>query len=196
MPLQARTVWIFDLDGTLTEPVHDFAHIRAELGMEPEQDILATIKNSPASRRCTLLKQLDQWEHHYAALARPAPGALMLLDCLYRKNFPLGILTRNSRDIALRSLEAIGAARFFQPDNIIGRDEARPKPDDQGLKILLQQWGENPDAAVMIGDYSYDLEAGRSVGCMTIHVDSRDRHWPELTDLRIQSLEELVKLIK
>ena len=36
-----RTFWVFDLDGTLTVPVHDFAAIKRELGLDPEVDILS-----------------------------------------------------------------------------------------------------------------------------------------------------------
>ena len=39
-PLKNRHCWIFDLDGTLTLPVHDFAFIRPELAIPDGSDIL------------------------------------------------------------------------------------------------------------------------------------------------------------
>ena len=47
----------------------------------------------------------------------------------------------------------------------------------------------------MVGDYHFDLLAGRSASVITVHVDSSDRHWPEDTDVRVNSLHDLRKLI-
>lgn len=187
--------WVFDLDGTLTRPVHDFAYIRQALGIAPDADILATIASYPEPQRCTMMAHLDSLEHHYAAQAQPSEGALALLHRLRQQSIPLGILTRNSRDIAIASLDAIGAAEFFPHEAIIGRDEAPPKPDGTGLKFLINQWGLSPFEAVMVGDFRYDLETGRAVGTYTVHVDERDRVWPELTDLRVSALSELLPLL-
>lgn len=193
--LKGRSAWVFDLDGTLTQPVHDFAHIRRELGIAPEQDILATIESQSDAQRCTMLAQLDQLERHYASLAQPAEGAIELLSSLLEMKCHLGILTRNSREMAICALGAIGASGFFLPEAIIGRDEARPKPDPHGLEILIGQWGEVSTRTVMVGDFRYDLEAGRAVGAATVHVDSQGRSWPELTDLRVTCLTELNKIL-
>jgi phosphoglycolate phosphatase-like HAD superfamily hydrolase len=45
----------------------------------------------------------------------------------------------------------------------------------------------------MVGDYQYDLQAGRSAGALTVHVDTtRSFRWPELADVSVTTLEELV----
>jgi len=45
---------------------------------------------------------------------------------------------------------------------------------------------------VMVGDYLYDLQAGRSAGALTVHIDSAGLfRWPELADIMIESLEEI-----
>jgi phosphoglycolate phosphatase-like HAD superfamily hydrolase len=44
----------------------------------------------------------------------------------------------------------------------------------------------------MVGDYQYDLQAGRSAGALTVHVDvTRGFRWPELADLSVGTLGEL-----
>jgi phosphoglycolate phosphatase-like HAD superfamily hydrolase len=49
----------------------------------------------------------------------------------------------------------------------------------------------------MVGDCQYDLQAGRSAGALTVHVDpSRSFRWPELSDVSVGTLEELVQWIK
>lgn len=195
MNLEQYSSWVFDLDGTLTEPVHDFEHIRRELGIPPEEDILSVIAQTPMPQRRTMLERLDELERHYAALAQPAEGALELLEYLYTANCRLGILTRNTKALALLSLESIGAAKYFSSECVLGRDESCPKPSPEGVKILLNQWSSSPGAAVMVGDFEFDLISGKQAGAITVHVDKADRHWPEVTDYRFSSLSELIRLL-
>ncbi len=47
-----------------------------------------------------------------------------------------------------------------------------------------------------VGDYKYDLSAGRAAGVHTIHVATGPESWPELTDLRVDKLEELLEHLR
>ncbi|WP_027857111.1 HAD family hydrolase [Marinobacterium jannaschii] len=188
--------WIFDLDGTLTRPVHDFDRIRQALGIPAAEDILGYIEAQPAGVQCTMRTQLDEWEHFYASQAQAAEGARELTALLAEQGVALGILTRNTREVAIRSLTAIGIAGYFEEEAILGRDEARPKPDAHGIEVLLNQWDISPERSVMVGDFKYDLEAGKGAGSATVHVDAGDRHWPELTDIRVSSLAELIGIFR
>lgn len=187
--------WIFDLDGTLTQPVHDFVHIRNELGIPQGEDILATINGYEARRRCEALQRLDELEGYYASLAKQAPGAIELVGMLHEKGCKLGILTRNAKPFARVSLDSIGVGEFFDTQHILGRDEALPKPSPDGINFLLNQWKGNAHQAVMVGDYHFDLLAGRSASVMTVHVDDSARQWPDDTDVKVNSLYDLKELI-
>jgi HAD superfamily hydrolase (TIGR01509 family) len=190
--LHQRRYWVFDLDGTLTRPVHDFDHIRRELGLAADVDILATLAALGEPRRSQSFARLDVLEREYALCSQPAEGLQRLFDWLSARDCCFGILTRNRRELALLSLEAIGVAAHFDPAFVLGRDDAAPKPDPGGLHALLDAWRIAPQEALMVGDFRYDLEAGRNAGLLTVHVDRRtDRNWPELTDLRVHSLTEL-----
>ncbi|WP_432695796.1 HAD family hydrolase [Marinobacterium sp. YM272] len=191
-----RRFWVFDLDGTLTRPVHDFAHIRRELGLAPDADILSTLSTLPSPEREQQFERLDQLELFYAAQTEPATAVVELLARLAGRGCTLGILTRNSQPVALQALAAINASDYFLPRYVLGRDEARPKPDPQGIETLLEYWGAWPDQAVMVGDFRYDLEAGRACGTATVHVDHGIHPpWPELTDLRVTCLSQLVEML-
>jgi phosphoglycolate phosphatase-like HAD superfamily hydrolase len=49
----------------------------------------------------------------------------------------------------------------------------------------------------MVGDYQYDLQAGRSAGSLTVHVDvSGGFRWPELADVSVVTLEDLFQLLQ
>lgn len=190
--IRGAKYWVFDLDGTLTLPVHDFAHIRSELGLPAGCDILATIEAKPAIERQVLNQHLDQWEYFYADQVVPAEGITELLASLVQRGCYLGILTRNKRDIALRCLEVMGVSHFFFEDAVLGRDEAMAKPDPEGLSILLDLWSAQPGEGVMVGDFRYDLEVGRAAGLATVHVGQQPGiGWPELTDLKVTSLKQL-----
>ena len=48
MSLSQVRHWVFDMDGTLTVAVHDFAAIRQALAIPPEHDILTHLAALPA----------------------------------------------------------------------------------------------------------------------------------------------------
>lgn len=196
LSLGERRHWVFDLDGTLTVAVHDFAMICAELGVPDGVDILEFLASLPREQAQILHERLQRIELELAGVTVAARGALELLQRLRDRGSRLGILTRNTRENALRTLELIGLEGFFETGHILGREQALPKPDPEGILRLADCWGAPSVDMVMVGDYRYDLEAGRRAGALTIHVDAgRGLSWPELTDLPVDSLEELVPWI-
>jgi HAD superfamily hydrolase (TIGR01509 family) len=188
--------WVFDLDGTLTVHQHDFDAIRAELGIPPGQLILEYLATLPAADAAPLHARLAAIEADLAHSARAAEGAGQVLETLCRRGRRLGILTRNTRANALATLAAAGLADHFTPDDVLGRDEAAPKPSPQGIHTLLGRWGCPARAALMVGDYRLDLEAGRHAGVTTVHVAAAGAAtWPDLTDLHVHSLAQLAPLL-
>jgi len=189
----ARNYWVFDLDGTLTVPVHDFAAIRAVLGVPDGADILGFLASLQEDRALPLHEKLQEIEAGLAQQTAAADGAVPLIERLHRRGARLGVLTRNTRENALRTLATIGVGRFFPHDSVLGREEALPKPDPDGVRKLAALWGAESQELVMVGDYLYDLQTGRAAGAATVHVDrARVFRWPELSDLQIGTLEELV----
>lgn len=189
--------WVFDLDGTLTVAVHDFAAIRRELEIPDGSDILGHLNSLAPHRAQPLHDRLQEIELELAGVTRAAPGALLLLEYLQTGGARLGILTRNTRENALHTLDLVGLGAFFHPDHVLGRDEVLPKPAPDGIHLLAELWGTAPERTIMVGDYQYDLQAGRSAGALTVHVDAhRDFRWPELADLSVETLEELFLRIR
>ncbi|HIJ86306.1 MAG TPA: HAD family hydrolase [Desulfuromonadales bacterium] len=192
--LESRSCWIFDLDGTLTQPVHDFAFIRSELSIPDDADILGHLDTLLPEEAALRHSRLFDIEYNLACQAVPAPGALDLLALLESLGIRMGILTRNSREIALQTLETIRARCYFVDSHVLGRDEVSPKPDPAGIFHLLEQWQADADCVVMVGDYLFDLQAGRAAGAITVHVGRPDcQRWPEFSDIMVDSLVELHK---
>jgi phosphoglycolate phosphatase-like HAD superfamily hydrolase len=106
----------------------------------------------------------------------------------------LGILTRNSFANARETLRVSGLADYFDTACIVGREAAAPKPDPGGIHRLLDVWRAVPHDAVMVGDYRYDLLAGRAAGTATVYVDtSGEFPFAEHADLSVRSLAEVVE---
>lgn len=107
---------------------------------------------------------------------------MKLLRALAAAGCRLGILTRNDHALAKLTLEAIGVGALFDDADIIGRDEAVPKPSPDGLQQHLRRWGIGAAHAVMVGDHAYDLECGRAAGAHTVLVNLPENPWPGSAD--------------
>jgi len=191
--LHNRRHWIFDMDGTLTVSAHDFEHIRSELGLEPSTPILEALGAMPEAEAAPLWQQLNELEFYYAGKASVMEGASELLQRLHDDGCRLAILTRNTMPVVRQTLDACRLAHFFPVDHILDRDACIPKPSPDGVRQLLEFWQARADDTVMVGDYRYDLEAGRGAGVATVHVDTRGvGDWPEFTDIRVRHLGEII----
>ena len=182
MSLQQVRNWVFDMDGTLTVAVHHIAAIREALGIPAEDDILTHLAALPADEAAAKHAWLLEHERELAEASTAATGAVELVRELAARGCRLGILTRNARELAHVTLEAIGLADCFPVEHVLGRDEAAPKPSPDGLLKIAAAWGVAPSELVMVGDYRFDLDCGRAAGARTILVNVPDNPWPQLVD--------------
>ena len=164
MSLTDVSHWVFDMDGTLTVAVHDFPAIIARcdsLRRTTSSRISAAL---PADVAAAKHAWLLEHERAVAIGSKPATGAVELVSELAGRGYRLGILTRNARELAHVTLEAIGIADCFAVDDVLGRDEAAPKPDPGGLLKLAQAWKVPASEMVMVGDYSLTWPAAARQG--------------------------------
>ena len=59
--LQQQTFWIFDMDGTLTVPAHDFSEARRALNIGAEEDILAALSVRSPQEQEAAAQWLAAW---------------------------------------------------------------------------------------------------------------------------------------
>ncbi|MBM9488238.1 HAD family hydrolase [Pseudomonas sp. ICBG1301] len=188
--------WVFDMDGTLTVAVHDFAAIRVALDIPPEDDILTHLAALPADVAAAKHAWLLEHERELAVGSVAAPGAVELVRELAGRGYRLGILTRNARELAHITLAAIGLADCFAAEDVLGRDDAPPKPDPGGLLKLAAAWDVSPSRMVMVGDYRFDLDCGRAAGARTVLVNLPENPWPELADWHAADCVALHQMIQ
>ena len=156
---------IFDLDGTLIDSKLDFDQMRCDMEFAPGQLILETLESLPEGEQKDRCRDvLRRHEYRGAISATLMPGAAELLAELDRRRIPQAILTRNSRemtDLALRRLQLAFSL-------VLTREDAPPKPDPQGLHMICRNWKIDACDAVFVGDFHFDVIAGRRAGMATI----------------------------
>ncbi|MEE2827861.1 MAG: HAD family hydrolase [Myxococcota bacterium] len=196
LPLPFPSHWIFDMDGTLTRPVHDFDAIRKRLGLAEGKPILETLAELPPSEAAELHGQLEAIEQDLAERGQAWPEVADVLGKLAARGAQLGILTRNTHSLARITLDAAGLSSFFEPTTILGRKDAEPKPSPAGVQRLLAQWDCKAEDTVVVGDYLFDLQAGRAAGCRTVLVD-REGHgqWRDWADEVVPSFHPFVEAL-
>lgn len=195
--LASRRHWIFDMDGTLTIAIHDFDDIRSQLNLPTGEPILEAIARLPEAEARATHQKLDEIELEIASHAQAQPGAKEVLEHLRATGRKSAILTRNGKIIANDTLKAAGLDGYFTSDTIISRDCCAAKPLPDGVLKLMQQWQAEPDDTVMVGDYLYDLKAGKDAGAATVHLDVNSHFaWPELTSIGISHLNLLLNILK
>lgn len=185
---------IFDLDGTLTEPVLDFDRIRAEMGLSPNAGgILEAMEKMPPQQRQDAEEILLRHETHAAENSRLNTGAAEILSRLRQAGLPIGLLTRNTMKNAL----LVAEKHHLVFDAILDRDCGPAKPDGFGVQKLCETFGILPGETLLVGDFLHDMQAARQAGAIAVllktHPDA-DK-FEEYADYSILHLEQIVDII-
>jgi HAD superfamily hydrolase (TIGR01549 family) len=174
------------MDGTLVDSGLDFDQIRAEMGLD-KGPILETMATLPIDRQRECEAILDRHERAGAERATLLSGAIEWIERLDGAGIPRAIFTRNSRLIVERTLARCGLE--FQ--TVVSREDAPAKPDPAGIHLCCQQWDVSPTDVLMVGDYLYDIEAGRRARSRTALVThGKDWHFADLAEFRWRDLME------
>lgn len=173
---------LFDFDGTLAVPALDFALMRREAVAAiarhtpvpdrpdlPVMELLALIGEATPAARAARQAALDAVREVEIAAAHSSslfPFVRPMLARLAALRLGMAIVTRNCP-------EAIAVvfpdARDYGP--VLTRDDVpRVKPDPAHLAAALDRLGVLPEQALMVGDHSMDVEAGKRAGTLTAAV--------------------------
>ena len=155
---------IFDMDGTLVDSSLDFEAMRREMRLADGLPLLEAIAQASAddAERCWSI--LHEHERRGAQRATLYPGVREFLDTLRQRGLRRAIFTRNSRLSTAATLERLQ----LEFDPIVCREDGPPKPHPEAIWKICETWGLQPNECVMIGDYRFDIEAGRRAGTHTV----------------------------
>ncbi len=191
----ARAV-IFDLDGTLTKPYFDFDAIRREVGLPigSKVPILESLAFMTPDQRTRAEEILHRHEYAAAVSSELQDGAIEVLSMLRARSIPIGLLTRNSRSSVELVLTRHDINIF---DYVYTREDGPPKPSPEPILAMCRRWSVEPISAWVVGDYLFDLQAGRAAGATTVLMIGDDPH-PEFADQAhhvIRRLRDLLPLM-
>ena len=175
---------LFDMDGTLTEPMLDFARIKAEMGIG-DRPILEALAALNGAEREAAEAVLHGHEERAALNSTLNPGCRELLAWLHEHRIRTALITRNSR----LSMETVLARHGICLDVLVTREDPPYKPDPHPLKLACKKLGVSEAHAWMVGDGWYDVQAGLAAGMRTVwlsHGKPRPfshQPWRQLRDL-------------
>jgi hydrogenase expression/formation protein HypE len=164
---------LFDLDGTLTQPgALDFPAFKRDIGCPQELPVLEFMAGlEDEGRRREITRRLEAFETQGALSSRPNAGAQRLIRTIKKAGLPVGILTRNSRISTLKALENFADIGASDIDVIVTReDPAKIKPSGEGLLLAARKMKVVPANVLMVGDFSFDMDAGNDAGALTAYL--------------------------
>lgn len=188
---------IFDLDGTLVDSALDFEQMRREMGLPAGTPVLEGIAALPPDDAARCWSILEHHERAGCQRATCMAGAAELLADLAAQGFRRGLLTRNSRGFTSELIDRLG----LQFDAVMTRDDAPPKPDPAAIWRICERWAIEPALAAMVGDYRFDLEAGRAARTRTVlYAAGRPREslpaWADQADYVLSALHPAGEFVR
>ena len=132
---------IFDLDGTLTEPVLDFDAMRAEIGL------LRGCRSWSSSSSCDAAGPGARRGDHAPARTRgdrararwPTAAPICSATCAAME-IPMAILTRNVREV----VDTFARMFAFQFHAVYTREDGPPKPSPAARCRCAGRWASRP----------------------------------------------------
>ena len=183
---------LFDMDGTITEPMLDFAAIKAEMGIG-ERPILEALAEMTADARKTAEAILLRHEEYAAAQSTLNAGCHALLDWADRQQLRTALITRNSR----ASADAVLAKHQLRFDCVLSREFGAFKPNPAPLLEACRCLSLRPADCWMIGDGQHDLDAAVAAGIRCVWLShGRIRPFQHLAWQIVRSLDELLPLLQ
>lgn len=165
---------LFDFDGTLTKPgALNFPLLKETIGCPPDIPVLEFIDNLSSQRqRNETISVLEEFETRAAVNSAPNLGAEDLIHYLRSKGLGIGIITRNRFSSIQRALQNFYDIDLSYFDVIISRDTpVQIKPSGDGILLAAKTLNVDVDQLIMVGDYVFDIQAGRQAGCITAFLD-------------------------
>lgn len=198
---------IFDLDGTLLNTLEALTYITnltlEHFGYKPVDE--AHIKTFVGDGYKMLVERALKFsgdvelEHYQEALTvymelfeknsmhqvRPYEGIRMLLEGLKARKIKIAVLSNKPHLQTVGNIETVFGEGYF--DYVAGEQPGIPKkPDPEGVRRILEIFGEEPENCLYFGDTNTDMQTGLGAGLMTVGVTWGFRDRRELESFQPQ----------
>ena len=177
---------VFDWDGTLMDSTSAIAaslqNAASDIGVTPPSDELArhiiglglmdslrlAMPDLPEDRYRELA---ERYRYHYLAKDHELElfdGVLELIRQLAETGHLLAVATGKTRKGLQRAFSTSGIGSRFQASRCA--DECHSKPHPQMLEELMIEFAVEPEAVLMIGDTTHDLQMAQNAGVAGVGV--------------------------
>ena len=183
---------LFDMDGTLTQPMLDFSKIRAEMGIGDRPILEALAELAPDSQAAAKII-LERHEDDAAQNSTLNSGCRELLAWIESRGLPTALITRNSERCTNIVLDRHGITLHTK----ICREHAPFKPNPAGLRLACDRLGIEYADAWMVGDGEYDVAAGIAARMRTVWLShGREKWFSHQPWQTVADLHQLLELLK
>jgi len=182
---------LFDLDGVVVSQCLDFGAIKREIFGSTDGFILERIQGLCGGERVRAEAILERHETEAAIRCQPQDGIIPLLHRLDHHGLRLGLVTRNSR----KSADLIQGRLRLPFLAIVTREDAPPKPAPDPVLIACSRLGLGPHEVMFVGDFEFDMLAGRRAGVRTVLLSNPVQPSSPNADHTIASLTEMSLLL-
>ena len=207
MPSTLRTL-LLDVDGTLLDSTPlirgAFEHALAEAGAPyPGWDVVGKLVGEPLGGIYAgivghddvdgLVESHRAFQERTPELAVAFEGAHETLTALKNAGVALAAVTSRSKRTSVRTLELAGLLPLLETV-VSPEDVEHLKPDPAPLRLALTRMGRDAAGAVMVGDSSADILAGKALGVPTVaalYGFAGERVLEHRPDAAIRSIREL-----
>ncbi|MEG0275913.1 MAG: pyrophosphatase PpaX [Coprobacillus sp.] len=205
---------IFDLDGTLLNTdllikksfEHVFKIYKPDYQLSDEEylsflgpTLLASFKRYFPLDLCEeLIDCYREYNHaHHEDFVTIYPTVIETLEKLKQKGYPLAVVTTKQTQAAFIGLDLFSMRDYFEM--VIGVDCVKHvKPDPEGIYNVVGK--TKTSKAIMIGDNSSDILAGKNADVYTIGVTWSPKGTKEMEDLHpdlmIDQMDEIIEFIE
>ncbi len=182
---------LFDMDGVIVRQELDFMAIKREIFGSTEGFILERMAALEGAARARAEAILERHETEAALAAVPVDGVVELFAWLEGRRLRRGIVTRNSQ----RSVAIVQERLGIRVDAVVTREDAAPKPSPEPILLACRRLGIAPTQGLFVGDFEFDMLAGRRAGITTVLLKNPIMQQSENADHVIESFRDLQALL-
>ncbi|MGQ4891783.1 MAG: HAD family hydrolase [Candidatus Njordarchaeia archaeon] len=215
--LQVKAV-IFDLDGTLIQPIpvnwdlarekikEFFGKFDVDIVTRPllkgiKRGALELERRGIMSQKIAIRNSyeiLDIYEVATANMVKPVTDLDNLLGKLKNEGCKIAIVTLNGKKFVNIALDKLGIRKHF--DLIVTRDDVEePKPEPDQILCVLRKFNISGSEAVMVGDRPADIIAAKKANVHPVGVKTGEFGEKELyeagAEYVIESIENLLNIV-
>jgi pyrophosphatase PpaX len=203
---------LFDLDGTLIDTnqliTASFKHTFEQFQLEFTDEelikfnglpLIETFKNIDPIRADEMVETYR--EHNLKVhddYVKPFPQVEETLKRLHTMGVKMGVVTTKMSPGAEMGLERVGIADYF--DSVITLNQVtHAKPHPEPVIKTMKELHAEQESSLMVGDNSYDIEAGQRAGIKTAGVSWSQRGREHLLQYKptymLENMSDLIEIV-